>query len=268
MGLQSFQKEKKIKPYRFFYSWVDLFLKYHGAFVFFLLVFATQPLKAQNEIDVYLFPGQGSDRRIFDSIHFDPACRLKFIEYTCPEKNQSMRDFALSLVSRIDTTKPFVLMGVSLGGMICVELAEVIKPLKVILISSAKNRNELPFRYRFQHIIPLYRLVPARMMLWGAQWMQPLVEPDRNKNKATFVAMLKAKEALYMKRTVAMIIHWDRRENAANLVQLHGSKDHTIPLRNVQNPRYIIAGGSHMMTLTRASEIEIILNEIIKDVKP
>jgi pimeloyl-ACP methyl ester carboxylesterase len=268
MGLQSIQTKEKIEPCRFFHSLACRLLRFHGGFIFFLLVFGIHPMKAQNEIDVYLFSGQGSDRRIFDSLHFDPTFRIKFIEYGCPEKNQSMRDFALSLVSRIDTTRPFVLMGVSLGGMICAELAEVLKPLKVILISSAKNRNELPFRYRFQKIIPLYRLVPPRMMRWGAQWMQPLVEPDRNRNKATFVAMLKAKEAVYMKRTVAMIIHWGRTENSAAFVQLHGSKDHTIPLRNIKNPRFVIPGGSHMMTLTRAAEIEGILKEIVKDVKP
>src|SRR5438046_2594666 len=99
---------------------------------------------------IYCFPGQGSDKRIFDSLTISPDYQVKVIEYGTPQKHATMNSFARELAKQIDTTKPFVLLGVSLGGMICVELSEILKPEKTILISSAKNRNELPDRYTFQ----------------------------------------------------------------------------------------------------------------------
>ena len=68
---------------------------------------------------------------------------------------------------------------------------EYLSPQKVIIISSAKNRKELPLRYRFQRYIPLYAILPPAILKWGAKVMQPIVEPDRNKNKKIFKANLK-----------------------------------------------------------------------------
>ncbi|MES2836795.1 MAG: alpha/beta hydrolase [Bacteroidota bacterium] len=222
-------------------------------------------LLAQTKTTIYCFPGQGSDQRIFDSILFNPQYSVKFIDYGTPEKGMKMSDFAKKLSKQIDTTEQFYLIGVSLGGMICCELAEIINPEKTILISSAKNRNELPFRYKFQKVIPLYKLFPGSVLLAGAKFLQPIVEPDRKKNKKTFKAMLKAKNARYMKRTVALIINWDRKNNSKNVIHIHGNNDHTLPIRKIKSVNYSVKNGSHMMTLTKANEINVILNSILND---
>lgn len=72
--------------------------------------------------------------------------------------------------------------------------------------------------------------------------------------------MLSSKDPIYMKRTVEMIIKWERENAKESIIHIHGTKDHTIPIRNVK-PTYIVEGGSHMMTLTQPSPInEIIMN--------
>ena len=220
----------------------------------------------QQKTNIYCFPGQGSDARIFDSIRVDAALfDLVFVEYGTPEKCMDMKDFAYSLKNEIDTLNQYVLLGVSLGGMICVELAEILSPWKTVIISSAKSRNELPARYRFQKTIPLYRLFPKEFLLVGAKIMQPLVEPDRKNNKETFKNMLNKKNAIYMKRTINLIIKWERDTYAKKIYHIHGDNDHTLPLRYIQNPEFIVENGSHMMTLTRGTEISRILNCIFSE---
>jgi pimeloyl-ACP methyl ester carboxylesterase len=236
--------------------------------LFLLFVGATSFSFGQTQGTIYLFPGQGSDSRIFDSIDFDSAYKTKVIEYDTPEKGMSMSNFAQQLINQIDTTENYILLGVSLGGMLCVEINEILSPKKTIIISSAKNCRELPIRYRFQKVIPIYKLVPKKMILAGAKILQPIVEPDRKKNKTVFKSMLAAKDARYMKRTVGLIIHWDRTENSKDVVHIHGTKDHTIPLRNIKNPRTVVQNGSHMMTLTRAEEIQEIVNSILANCDP
>jgi pimeloyl-ACP methyl ester carboxylesterase len=213
---------------------------------------------------IYFFPGQGSDKRIFDSLKIDPAYELKYVEYGTPENNVTLAGFAKQLSSQIDTSRKFILVGVSLGGMICSELCEIVKPEKTIIISSAKNRNELPFRYRFQKAIPLYKLFPGKALLAGAKIAQPLVEPDRNKNKETFKSMLYAKDPVYVKRTIGLIINWDKRKNSGKIYHIHGNNDHTLPLKKIKEADHVVDNGSHMMTLTRSEEISAILNTILK----
>ena len=173
-----------------------------------------------------------------------------------------MPEYSKRISKQIDTTQQFILIGVSLGGMIISELMDSLNPEKSIIISSAKSRSELPFRYRFQKAIPLYKIVPPKLMLAGAKFLQPIVEPDRNTNKATFKSMLASKDPLYMKRTVEMIIKWEREIEQNNITHIHGTKDRTIPIRNV-NPTHIIEGGSHMMTLTEPSPINKILSDYL-----
>lgn len=177
----------------------------------------------------------------------------------------SLADFAKQLSSCIDTSEKFILIGVSLGGMICCELNEFLHPQGTIIISSAKNQNELPFRYKFQKAIPIYKLFPGKALLAGAKLLQPIVEPDRNKNKATFQGMLAAKDPVYVKRTVNMIINWNRTTNTNKIEHIHGTNDHTLPFKKINSPDHIIENGSHMMTLTRANEISKIINGILMD---
>lgn len=221
-------------------------------------------LSGQTTTTIYCFPGQGSDRRIFDSLDIDPKYKIKVIEYGTPNKHSTMNSFAKQLAGQIDTTQEFILVGVSLGGMICVELNEILNPKRTIIISSAKNRNELPTRYKFQKVIPIYKLFPGFVLLAGAKMLQPIVEPDRKKNKKTFKSMLNSKNSVYMKRTVSLIINWDRKENTKHIYQIHGRSDHTLPIKKIKKPTYTVDKGSHMMTLTRAKEISDMLNTVLK----
>lgn len=215
------------------------------------------------KIHIYAFPGQGADRRLFDSLRIDSSYVLQVIEYGTPEKGMNLQSFARSLAQHIDTTNPFVLLGVSLGGMICVELAEFLNPIKTIIISSAKNRSELPKKYKFQKAIPVYQIFPAQTLLWGAKIMQPIVEPDRNKNEEVFKSMLSGKSAKYMKRTIALIIHWERKENSKFIYHIHGTEDNTIPVKNIKKPFATISQGSHMMTLTKGIEVSKQISSIL-----
>ncbi len=221
-------------------------------------------LHSQNLTCVYLLPGQGADERIFDSLTFDTSYHITYVPLTMPARGTTMKEYAQVLADQIDTTRKIILIGVSLGGMICTEINALLYVEKTIIISSAKSRNELPLRYRFQKYIPLYAVIPAHLFVVGAKILQPIVEPDRNKNRELFINMLTAKSPRYMKRTVAMIIRWERITPSKNIYHIHGDNDHTIPIRNVHANK-VIKNGSHMMAMTRGGEINKIIQKILSD---
>ena len=95
---------------------------------------------------VYVFSGLGADERVFHKIDFS-GYDVHFIKWITPQKNESIESYALRLTSQI--TKPLpVLIGLSFGGMMAVEVAKHIATEKIILISSAKSKNEIPFYFR------------------------------------------------------------------------------------------------------------------------
>jgi len=219
------------------------------------------PVSGQDTL-AYLFPGQGSDERLFKHIELPPGYDTVHLSYPVPDQHEDLHTYALRFLSQIDTTSPFILIGVSLGGMICTELTDTLSPVKTILISSAKSAGELPGRYTFLNRFPLDRVIPAGMIKGGARILQGIVEPDRKNDPETFKSMLKEKDPKYLKRTVEMITHWDRTSYPGGIVHIHGDKDHTIPVRNVKVD-YLVEGGSHMMMITRAGEINALLWKIL-----
>ena len=210
----------------------------------------------------YLFPGQGSDARLFKHLKLPAGYDTVHISYPVPEKREGMKEYARRFIPQIDTGSPYILLGVSLGGMICTELADTLDPLRTIIISSAKSTRELPGRYTFQQIVPLNRIIPKRLIKGGARLLQGIVEPDRKQDKETFKDMLKNKDPLYLKRTVDMIVNWDRTRYPRQIIHIHGDRDQTIPIKNVECD-YLLEDGSHMMMITRAPEINEILREIL-----
>ncbi len=221
--------------------------------------------KVNGQTKVYCFPGQGANSRIFDRLKLDTSLfDIQIIEYDkYVKKHSSMKSVALEISKQMDTNNNFVFLGVSLGGMICAELSEILNPSKTIIISSAKNRKELPFRYRLQKTIPLILLVPGFLIKKAAITLQPIIEPDARTDKFFFSSMLKAKTSEYMKNSVKLILKWKRKSNNSKIYHIHGNNDHTIPIRNIKNADRIIKNGSHMMTYTKAREISSTISEIL-----
>lgn len=100
------------------------------------------------------------------------------------------------------------------------------------------------------------------MIKWGAKKLQPLVEPDSKNDRQVFLDMLNDKDPQFLKRTIAMIIRWEREEYSNDIVHIHGDDDHTLPSKNVAYD-YLIQDGSHMMVYTRADEISALVNKIL-----
>ena len=222
-------------------------------------IFASDDIAPTN---IYLLAGQGADERLFKNLKFSDAYCVHYIEYTTPTTETTLQEYALTLSEQIDTSQAFILIGVSLGGMLATEMTDFLQPKKTIILASAKNIHELPRTFKFQKKVPLYKLAGKRNVKWGARFLQPIVEPDRRKESETYKAMLADKDPEFLLLTIPMIMQWERTTNDADIIHIHGTKDHTIPYKNVQCD-YTIEGGSHMMTLTQSEKVNKILNAIL-----
>jgi len=218
---------------------------------------------SQNEITkVYLFPGQGSDERVFSSIRLDSTFQKINIGYPVPAKGTTMEAYARIISKQIDTTGTFILIGLSFGGMICTELADMLHPEKTIIISSAKCSSELPRRYTVMKNFQIYRLYPKRFIKWGAVIFQPTIEKSDKKNRALFKDMVKKKDPQFMKQSFSMMINWDREKYSPDIIHIHGCDDHVLNIKNIKAD-YTVPDGTHLMTFVQGEEISKIISTII-----
>lgn len=208
----------------------------------------------------YCIPGQGSDSRLFKNISID-SCEIVYIEYEIPEKGASMSSYARQLANQIDTTQKFSLVGVSLGGMLAVELSKITAPEEVILIASAKTKSELPKTYQFFQKLPIHLLLSGRFYKFWTILLQPLYEPMPKADQLLWREMMRGKDPVFMKRAVQCIVGWENEEyDEEQMLHIHGTKDKTLPIKHIVNP-VLIDNGTHIMTLLKGEEISAIIND-------
>ena len=77
-------------------------------------------------------------------------------------QRNNLEHYGTRLLDQVTTAKP-ILIGLSFGGLMAVEVAKQIDVEKTILIASAKTKNEVPFYYRFAGHLGLHKLLPSRL---------------------------------------------------------------------------------------------------------
>jgi len=113
--------------------------------------------------NIYILSGLGADERVFKRLNFT-GYSVRFIQWEIPNKNDSIENYASKICKQITTPKP-ILIGLSFGGIMAIEIAKQIETEKVILLASVKTKNEIPFYYRWAGNMRLHKLIPARFLV-------------------------------------------------------------------------------------------------------
>ena len=112
--------------------------------------------------EIYIISGLGADERVFQKLDFS-GFKTTFIKWIVPLDNETIENYATRLLDQITTIKPTII-GLSFGGIVAVEIAKQIDTEKVILIASAKTKNEIPFYYRLAGQMRLHRFLPTSLL--------------------------------------------------------------------------------------------------------
>ena len=161
---------------------------------------------------IYAISGLGADARLFDKLKLDyPITHLAWENI---HHVNSMADYAKLFLKHIDTEEEFVLMGVSLGSMLCTELAKWCKPNLVILISSAETKHELPKMFRVAGGLELLKILPETLIRASG----PLVGKIFGSNAQLRKDYLKNLDIPFAKKAAELISTWD------NVNEIKGAK--------------------------------------------
>lgn len=210
---------------------------------------------------IYLFSGLGADYRAFQNLKL-PGYRLVYIKWIKPEKSESMAHYAGRIKSQIVTPDPIVI-GLSFGGMIAVELAKQMTIKKMVLISSAKNRedlaggNSLFFRWK------LYKVIPGSFLQQSNFIVNNMFGATTSDDKKILSEILEDSDPAFFRWAMDNIVHWDNEIVPPHLIHIHGTADKIIPYAAVKAD-YSIEGGGHLMVLNRADTISKIIIDYLR----
>ncbi len=210
---------------------------------------------------VYFISGLGADKRVFNNIHLNNTFQPEYLDWINPNKSESLKDYALRLALKINFAEPFALVGLSMGGMVAVEIAKHYKVSKLILLSSVPTSNELPLLYRLSLHLKFHKMLPP-VLFKSASFLKWIFITDSIENKKLMRQIIRDSDTNFVKWALNAIIMWKNEEVPEKLYHIHGDGDFLLPLKNT-SATHIIKGGSHMMVLNQAEEVSNLINDIL-----
>ncbi|MEI9944924.1 MAG: alpha/beta hydrolase [Chitinophagaceae bacterium] len=212
------------------------------------------------EQTIYCISGLGADQRIFTNLHLT-GYKLRHIQWIRPEKRETMQAYALKMAGIIEEDNA-VLIGVSFGGMMGIEIAKL-KPLrKLILVSSIKSVAELPYWMKLSGKLKLNKIIPVRPLRAMEKIANDRLGASNEEEKRIARAYRQAADPVYVEWAVNHVVNWKNNWQPDHIIHIHGDKDKMFPIKKITNS-HIIKDGTHFMIYNRAAEIsEIILQEL------
>ena len=225
----------------------------------YFLIFTTFKLvfyKVKNLQHIYLFSGLGADERVFQKLDFSNY-EVTFVKWIEPIKNEPIEGYAKRISLQLKHPNP-ILIGLSFGGIMAIEVAKQIPTKKVILIASAKNKKEIPFYFRLLGRMRIDSLIPVSILKKSNFLTYWFFGAETAADKLILKEILLDTDAIFLKWAISKIIRWKNEVAIKNLIHIHGTADRLLPICFVQCDRKVIGGG-HFMTLNKSQEINRIL---------
>jgi pimeloyl-ACP methyl ester carboxylesterase len=212
-------------------------------------------------MNIYFIPGLGADKKIFKGIKVSEGCKAFYIEWIKPLKNETLESYSYRLAEQINTTQPFIIVGLSFGGMLAAEIIKRFPAGRMIILSSVASSGHLPFYYRIAGKMRMHKLIPVSLMK-SAALMKRLFTAETAEQKAYLKMAIREVDTSFIRWALDAIIKWKGSAVDSSYLHIHGSKDAILPIRFTR-PTHIVKGGGHLMILTRNNEISEIINDYV-----
>jgi pimeloyl-ACP methyl ester carboxylesterase len=208
---------------------------------------------------IYLIPGVGANDKIFQNLDLGnyEVVHLKWPKHS---KHEHINTYVKKLLPQIKKDTQPILIGMSFGGIVAIELAKLINPYKTIIISSIKTYHERPLKLLFLNSLKFHRLIPGKLVIEFRFWLQWFLGKLSTHDFAMIDDMIKEVNIEFNEWAVDQVIHWENEEYPENLVHIQGTRDRIFPNFYIKDAIWI-KGGTHFMVVNRAKEISKIIRK-------
>ena len=211
---------------------------------------------------IYFISGLAADRRVFKYIQLPKGFEAVHLDWIDPKKNESLEAYAWRLAEKIDTKEEFILLGLSMGGMIAAEIAKKYKPAGTILLSSVSTYKQFPSRFKIAYYLRLHKIVPAQFFKSASVLKRLFATSETPADKLLIQEIIRESDTEFIRWALGAILQWKNEEAPSPLWHIHGSKDEILPMKKT-SPTHIIPKGTHLMVISRAGELNKLLEEVL-----
>lgn len=211
-------------------------------------------------MNIYCFSGLGADYRAFQFIDFAEH-NVIHVPWIDPVSNETLESYANRLGDIISTNEPFVLIGLSFGGMLALEISKTKKPHQLILISSIVAHSEKPARMKIAGKLKLYQFVPKKYFTRPNRIAYSLFGTKTAQEKELLDQILKDSDPDFIRWALNSISQWKNKEKLA-CKRIHGTDDRIFPIKNLSID-VAIEGGGHLMVVSHSKEVGKAILEFI-----
>ena len=216
--------------------------------------------------NLYLIAGMGLSENCF--LLLRPLLKWQgeiiFLPHILPNSpTETLTEYTQRLRATLPDTwaeKPSFI-GMSLGGMITVELSKLIDYKQLFLISTLKKASEIPLYFKVLRKIPAQKLFSATFSQKYGRKLANWFSNFDKKHLDTVFDMIEQSDKRHLQWGRNAAINWQPPTQKPEFsFAIHGDKDHIFPARNI-TADYWVKNGTHNLILERAEEIAAVINQ-------
>lgn len=213
----------------------------------------------------FIFSGLGADQRVFEHIDFGKIHPI-FIPWKAISSHENLATYALKMSSGFPKDEPFILLGISFGGILAQEVAKIYPKARIIILASVQSRKQLPFFMRLSGILKLHHLIPFKQILRLKSANHWFFGCKTEEEKHLLDQILAETDPVFARWAIGEIIQWKQLDPLdTTIFHIHGNSDRIFPIKQVA-PTSIIENGSHFMTVSQPKKLSTVLQHAISEI--
>ena len=206
----------------------------------------------------YLIPGLGADERVFQFLRLTGETHV--LRWLPPQTlTEPLPHYATRLAAAVPVAQACWLVGVSFGGVLALEVAQLRPLARVVLISSFASPKELPWPGRLARATGLHHLLPPQLLPRLPRLVGWFFGVKTRRDYQFLQQILRDTDPAFTRWAVARLLQWPGRP-APPTIRIHGTQDRLLPHGAAHSQRLL--PGGHLIILSRAAEISRMLDEL------
>lgn len=199
---------------------------------------------------VFLITGFALDKRAFEFLDL-PGDLYFSVDLIPVQKGESLKEYASRLAKEMGLAPGDVIGGVSLGGMLALEMARIVDVKGVILIASATHPRFI--RKRFKVWAPLAPYVPEFVisriftLIPRILALQKMLTPE---GQALLTDIMGRFPPSMLKAFPKLIVQWPGCKPPENYIHIHSEGDWLIRPNGELVTLKILPGKNHLITVS------------------
>jgi hypothetical protein len=196
---------------------------------------------------VFLITGFALDIRAFGALNL-PSESFQLVDFIPIEPHDTLETYALRLGRSIAFSPQDMIGGISLGGMLALEIAKAQGARKIVLIASCRHPSSI--RRRFLSFAFIAPLLPPQLIRRGYALIIPWLKRKKllsGNSESLFYSMLAQFSPELMRKMPKLIQNWKGCNPNIPIAHIHGKGDWLI---RPNQATVLIDTQNHLLTLS------------------